>query len=203
MIDGRDNEFVNWQIIAVIGAIAVLAGVGGAVAWSVADDDNSGDGSVQNTATETSTPGDVEDSDVPEAELVSAVEITDEQREAAAARVDEYPGDYEAIGFVAVVDNDGQTVLAVLGQDFQVAAAATQRIFYFIDGDYEGTDWEEPVVSVASIRALDDGQLEVVYNVYDEGDDRCCPGGGTFTWFAAFDGTADNPDDPPRGIFTN
>jgi hypothetical protein len=194
---------VNWPIVAAVGAIAVLAGIAGAVGWSVLDDDGDSDSAAQATPTATSEPNAVADSDLPDAELVSAVEIPDDLMEAAAARVDEYPGDYEAIGYAAVIDSAGQTVLAVLGQDFQVAAAATQRIFYFVDGDYRGTDWEEPVVSVASIRALENGQLEVVYNVYGEGDERCCPSGGTFTWFAAFDDTAENPDEPPRGIFTN
>ena len=193
---------MNWQIVGAVGAFAIVAGVIGAVGWSIASDDEDNGGT--QVADPTATPTEqASDSDLPEAEFVSAVEVSEEQQEAAAARIEEYGGNYEPLGYVAVVDSDGQTVLAVLGQDFQVSAAATQRIFYFVDGDYEGTDWEEPVVSVAAIRALESGQLEVTYNVYDDGDERCCPSDGTFVWFAAFDGTADNPEDPPRGIFTN
>jgi LppP/LprE lipoprotein len=194
---------MNWPIIAAVAAVAVLGGVFGAVVWSLTDDDEDGDDTVEASPTETAAPDGEQDSDLPEAELSSAVDIPEDLREAASARVDEYPGDYEAIGYVAVIDTDGRMVLAVLGQDFQVPAAATQRIFYFVDGDYQGTDWEEPVISVAAIRALENGQLEVTYNVYESGDERCCPSGGTFVWYAAFDGSAENPDDPPRGIFTN
>jgi hypothetical protein len=193
---------MNWQIVGAVGAFAIVAGVIGAVGWSIASDDEDNGGT--QVADPTATPTEqASDSDLPEAEFVSAVEVSEEQQEAAAARIEEYGGNYEPLGYVAVVDSDGQTVLAVLGQDFQVSAAATQRIFYFVDGEYQGTDWEEPVVSVAAIRALESGQLEVTYNVYDDGDERCCPRDGTFVWFAAFDGTADNPEDPPRGIFTN
>jgi LppP/LprE lipoprotein len=197
---------MNWQIIGAIGAVALVAGIAGAVGWSLAsdDDDDGDDGQslVEATPTDSESEDDQE-SDLPEAEFVTAVEVSEEQQEAAAARIEEYGGDYLPLGYVAVVDNDGRTVLAVLGQDFEVQAAATQRIFYFIDGDYEGTDWEEPVVSVASIRALENGQIEVTYNVYESGDERCCPSDGTFVWFAGFDGTVENPEDPPRGIFTN
>jgi hypothetical protein len=139
-------------------------------------------------------------------QLASAVEISDSTRQAVRRVVEGYRGPdgdrYTFHGVAGNTDNDGNTVLAAVGISRGSADGTGQRIFYFVEGDYRGTDWERPVLSVASIRPLDNGLIEVVYNVYAAGDPGCCPSGGTFTWHAGFDGTASNPQQPPEGVFS-
>ncbi|MEX2238347.1 MAG: LppP/LprE family lipoprotein [Dehalococcoidia bacterium] len=207
---------MRWPAFAAIGLAAVLAGAALAALLVGGDGDDDG-GQLTDPTAATASPTAIDGNDegfveptgegggqAPATELVAGLEISSGERDAAFAVVQGYRGSdgdrYTPVGFVATTDTRRRQLLAVLGVSRDSTDGSIQRIFYFLDGDYQGTDWEGPVVSVASIRALENGQLEVTYNRYADGAVVCCPS-GTFTWFAFFDGSGENPEGPPGDIF--
>lgn len=181
--------------LAAVAGLALLGGVVGAVLFSSLSDDDDDDDSVDAEGT----PDPLENLVAPP-EITSAANIPADQRELAEETVADRG--YELAGIAAVIDSNGDLVLAAVGIDEESLDGGGQRIFYFVDGDFRGFDWSRPVVSIESVTALESGQFRVLYAVYAEGNERCCPSEEPFEWIAAFDGSAENEEQPPESIFT-
>ena len=58
------------------------------------------------------------------------------------------------------------------------SADGGSNAFFFADGKYIGTDTPDTSSGVGAVRVSPD-EVDVTYALYDPGDPRCCPSGGT------------------------
>jgi hypothetical protein len=93
-----------------------------------------------------------------------------------------------------------QTLRVLVGTRTGATDADDQRVFFFVDGRYLGTDTKEPSGQVKVV-SQSDTEVAVAYAMYRQGDPLCCPGGGQqIVHFALNDGklTALDPIPPAR-----
>jgi hypothetical protein len=74
----------------------------------------------------------------------------------------------------------GQALRVLVGTRTGSGDGYGQRVFFFVNGRYIGTDAKEPSASVKVV-AQSDTEVTVVYPLYRKNDALCCPGGGQAT----------------------
>jgi curved DNA-binding protein CbpA len=94
---------------------------------------------------------------------------------------------YEYLGLAALTLPDGSYFYAAVGRDRASLDGSRQRVFFFVDQGPLGADWPVDSRSLASVRALADGRIEVVYNAYAAGDEACCGTLQDVTVFFSYD----------------
>jgi LppP/LprE lipoprotein/DnaJ domain len=191
-------------VLVVLGA--ALAGWGIIQAIDAAGDEEPQEAGVSQETTE---PGQQSGDSAPqdtlaEPDVASSDALPDELRTFAEGVIAEYEdesGGYRIFNFVATTTPDDEVFYAAVAiqEDSDLLG---QRVFFFIDDRYLGTDWEDAVRSVDSIASVSGGQVRVVYRTYVEGDEECCPSGQRFAVVYRYDGefTSDGAD-PPAGMF--
>lgn len=70
-----------------------------------------------------------------------------------------------------------------------------QKVFFFVDGDYIGTDTADPSGDIDIVSSADT-ETEVSYGIYVPADPDCCPSGGRATVRYAWNGSELQPLDP-------
>jgi hypothetical protein len=72
--------------------------------------------------------------------------------------------------------------------------AGSRRAFFFVDGRFIGHDSEAPSARLEVVRARDRA-VTLSYGLYEPGDRRCCPDGGTARIRFRWDGATLAPQD--------
>jgi LppP/LprE lipoprotein len=176
----RRSPAAMWtgRVLGVIGTAAVLAtGVVAATMVLSADDEE-----VAAAPSARAAPKPRADADKKKPKR-TAPEITPRQRQERTQAVDEVrrqgytPTDLDDYK----VDNE----LRVLVGEPVGATPAGMRAFFFVEGEYIGLDATSPSGKLRAGRQLE-REITLVYTLYEEGDEACCPSGGDtrvhFVW---------------------
>ncbi|MPZ22540.1 MAG: DnaJ domain-containing protein [Dehalococcoidia bacterium] len=215
-----------WRRIGVLGIASVaLVFLGAGVAfwgvWTALDrtDDGSpgsaseaGSGTEEEEAADDPGPGELdgagESEGVTPPRLTTAAALPDELRAFAETSVAGYegPGDetYDIMDVVATQDGEGRYFYAAVGLEAAGGGGSTQRVFFFIDESFLGTDWYLATRSIESAEALAEGTIRIAYRAYGEGDDDCCPGlEPVVVTFESEGGFRSDNANPPESIFAD
>jgi LppP/LprE lipoprotein len=175
----RHSPAATWtsRVLGVIGTAAVLAtGVVAATMVLSTDDE-------EVAAAPAATPAPTPRAEKQEKKKRSAPEITPRQRQERIQAV----GEVRRQGY-APVDLDDYKVdhlLRVLIGEPVGAMPPGMRAFFFVDGEYIGLDATSPSGKLRAGRQLE-REITLVYTLYEEGDEACCPKGGDtrvhFVW---------------------
>ena len=177
-------------MLGVIGTAAVLAtGVVAATMVLSTDDE-------EVAAAPAATPVPTPRADKKEKKKRSKPEITPRQRQERIQAV----GEVRRQGY-APVDLDDYKVdhlLRVLIGEPVGATPPGMRAFFFVDGEYIGLDATSPSGKLRAGRQLE-REITLVYTLYEEGDEACCPKGGDTRVHFVWTGEALEPreDIPP------
>lgn len=72
--------------------------------------------------------------------------------------------------------NADQTLRVLIGQRGG-PSAHVQRAFFFVNGDFIGTDTKAPSADILVV-AQEDTEITLAYAIYTPTDQLCCPSGG-------------------------
>ncbi len=86
--------------------------------------------------------------------------------------------------------NPDNTLGALVG-----SGAGGQKVFFFVDGDYIGTDTLDPSGDIDIVSSTDT-ETEVSYGIYVPADPDCCPSGGRASVRYSWNGSELQPLDP-------
>lgn len=73
--------------------------------------------------------------------------------------------------------HSGQTLRVLVGTRTGSGDGYGQQAFFFIGGQYLGTDTKEPSAKLRVV-AQSDTEVAIAYPLYRSGDALCCPAGG-------------------------
>lgn len=108
---------------------------------------------------------------------------------------------YEYLNLAALALPDGSYFYAAAARDRGSLDGSHQRVFFFLDETSLGPDWPVDSRSLASVRALSDGRIAVVYHAFADGDEACCGSLDNVTVFFSYDGRlASTLTEPPTQI---
>jgi LppP/LprE lipoprotein len=93
----------------------------------------------------------------------------------------------------------GKTLYAVLGICEGSADGHCQKVFFFLDDRYLGTDTKSPSNEIKSEVAVGTGSIDVTYANYKTDDPLCCPSGQPVTIRYKWNGTRLSASGIPPG----
>lgn len=205
-------DWSRGRVLPAASALLVLVG-GGLAIWGVlqaVDEADDGEGATGSEATPAAeaTSGE-QGGEAPETLAAPVVASADalpaDLREFAEDVVADFEADdgtrYRIYDFVATVTSDDSVFYAAMVIQAE-SDLVGQSVFFFLDESFLGRDWGEDVRSVESINSATGGEIGVVYRLYADGDEDCCPSGEPFAVVYSYEGEfrADSAS-PPDGIF--
>ncbi len=96
-------------------------------------------------------------------------------------------------------DGNGGTLLAWRGTCSSSGDGHCQRVFFFIDRHYLGTDTFTASPGIRSVESVGSRRIAVTYNNYLANDPLCCPSGQPVTITYTWDSGKLTPDGVPPG----
>lgn len=96
-------------------------------------------------------------------------------------------------------DGLGKTLYAILGICTGSADGHCQKIFFFLDNQYLGTDTKSPSNEIRSDVAAGTGNIDITYANYKPSDPLCCPTGQPVTIRYHWNGIRLIPSGTPPG----
>ena len=201
----------RWRGIGVVPVAAVIfvivgAGLAGwGIVQAIGNADDDAEPQVASPQAEQGTP--TEDS-APASDTLAPPEVTSSN--ALPIELADFAGDviaeaeeggYRVYDFVATLTDSGSVFYAAIAIA-EGSELVGQKVFFFVDQELIGSDWEDPVRSIESIASVAGGQIRVVYRVYAEDDEDCCPSGQPFPVVFSYDNEfSTDSSGPPAGIF--
>jgi hypothetical protein len=111
---------------------------------------------------------------------------------------------YEVMGVAATQTLDGSFFYAAVGRDEGSLDGTGQRVFFFLDDRFVGTDWDIDTRSIAGLVSLVDGQIRVSYREFAPYDSTCCPSLPDYVVTFTYDGSLQSDQSqPPPQVFRN
>lgn len=95
----------------------------------------------------------------------------------------------------------GMTLNILIGVKTGSADGYDKLAFFFVNGQYIGTDTLQPSASIRMVWRTGD-TIALSYNLYQGGDPMCCPTGGAATVRYYWDGKTLTPLDPIPPVFS-
>jgi hypothetical protein len=164
----RRSPVAKWtgRVLGVLGTAVVLA-VGAVIATMVVPGDD--DQGVSQAPAATPAPA------REQAKKPAKPKLTSRQREERRRAVDEV----RRQGYTPVSLDDYKVdhLLRVLIGKPAGTTPPGMRAFFFVDGEYIGLDATSPSGKLRAGRQLE-REITLVYTLYEDGDDACCPKGG-------------------------
>lgn len=177
---------MTWRFaLAAVGAFLLGAG-SAAVALYATDDSRSGESSNGGpTSTVDATSSAADDST-----QATADGDQSERRQAVAALADE---GYDALEPKAY--RSGELLNVLIGLNSESPTGTSQQAFFFVNGEYIGTDTAQPSAGI-DIAYQDGDEVALSYRLYNASDAQCCPTAGSETVRYRWTGDELKPLDP-------
>jgi LppP/LprE lipoprotein/DnaJ domain len=111
---------------------------------------------------------------------------------------------YQVLGVAATQTLDGSFFYAAVGRDESSLDGTGQRVFFFLDDRFLGTDWDIDTRSISGLVSLVDGQIRVSYREFALYDSTCCPSLPDYVVTFSYDGSLlSDQSQPPAQVFGN